>query len=338
MRPALLEILRCPRDGTSLGQSGDALACSQGHTFPVREGIPRFVADDHDQSATELTFGTKWGETAPESKRSLAEFQLRWFEQRFGWGDEQGLADHLAGCRRVLDAGAGLGYDAARYARLATNGDVVAFDLSSAIDIARRDHGNAPNLHFAQADIMEPPFEARSFDFVVSDQVIHHTPDTVRAFATLAGLVAPGGQFSVYVYRRKGMIRELVDDHVRAVTSAMPVEECMEFSEQVTELGRELSHLNATITLEKGIPLLGIPPGEHDVQRLVYWHVMKCYWNDDWDERLCMQTNFDWYHPPYATRHDEDEVRGWCKAAGLDVVHLDVVESGISVRAERPTG
>jgi hypothetical protein len=109
----------------------------------------------------------------------------------------------------------------------------------------------------------------------------------------------------------------------------------MEFSEQVAELGRELARLHATIHLDRGVPLLGIPPGDHDVQRLVYWYFLKCYSNEEQGEALSTLVNFDWYHPPYASRHTEDEVRGWCTAAGLDVVHLDVVESGISVRAER---
>jgi SAM-dependent methyltransferase len=209
-------------------------------------------------------------------------------------------------------------------------------DLTEAVDVAARDHGAIDNLHFVQGDIMAPPFAPGAFDFVVADQVIHHTPDTPRAFATLARLVAPGGQISVYVYRRKGLMRELADDHVRALTTAMSVDECMEFSEQVTELGRELSRVGGTVTLSQGVPLLGIPPGEHDVQRLLYWHFLKCFWSDDFGQDLSVQTNFDWYHPPYATRHTEDEVRGWSAAAGLDVVHLDTIESGISFRARRP--
>ena len=45
--------------------------------------------------------------------------------------------------------------------------------------------------------------------------------------------------------------------------------------------------------------------------------------------------NFDWYHPPYASRHTEEEVRGWCAALGLAVEHLDNGDAGISVVAAR---
>jgi SAM-dependent methyltransferase len=319
---------RCPIDGQRL----DEWTCPAGHRFPVVDGIPRLGLGDQADTAT--SFGSKWEATPSDERRWLSAFQFEWYDQRFGWGDERALADHLAGCRHVLDAGCGLGYDADRYARLAPHAEVVGFDLSDSVGLAQREF-DRPNLTFLQADIMAPPFAPGSFDFVVSDQVIHHTPDCAAAFARLAALVAPGGQLSVYVYRRKGLLRELADDHVRARTTAMSAEECMEFSRQVTELGRELSRANATIRLEQGIPLLGIPPGEHDVQRLVYWHFLKCWWNEDAGERQSVLTNFDWYHPPYASRHTEVEVRAWCEQAGLEVLHLDVGDSGISVRAGR---
>jgi hypothetical protein len=65
----------------------------------------------------------------------------------------------------------------------------------------------------------------------------------------------------------------------------------------------------------------------------VYWHFAKLYWN----ERLTLEenthVNYDWYHPRYAHRHSEEEVRAMCAAAGLQVVHLDAQESGFTVRA-----
>ncbi len=46
--------------------------------------------------------------------------------------------------------------------------------------------------------------------------------------------------------------------------------------------------------------------------------------------------NFDWYHPLCALRHTEDEVLEWCSDAELELVHLDVIESGNSLRARQP--
>jgi SAM-dependent methyltransferase len=335
MRDRLLELLVCPVDHGRLRRDDGALVDDHGHRYPIRDGIP-WLADPGEQAGTAETFGSKWSLVSEEERDRLAAFQFEWYDKRFGWGSEAGLARHLSGVERVLDAGTGTGYDADRYARLCP-GDVVAFDLSESVVAAAERWGERSNLHFAQGDILAPPFAAESFDFVVADQVIHHTPDCARAFRTLASLVRPGGQISVYVYKRKALIRELADEHVRAITTRMSVQECMEFSEQVTELGRELSRLGGRVSLERGVPLLGIEPGEHDVQRLVYWSFLKCFWNEDWDHRLNVLTNFDWYHPPYASRHTEEEMRGWCAECGLDVVHVDVVESGISIRAAKPS-
>ena len=163
--------------------------------------------------------------------------------------------------------------------------------------------------------------------------MLHHTPDCVRAFATMAELVPPGGQLAVYVYRKKAIIRELVDDHVIDMTARLSFEECLELSEQLTELGRELSRTGATVKLEHGVPLLGIEPGEHDVQRLIYWTMLKCFWNEDLGWHQSVMVNYDWYSPVFRSRHTEEEVLGWCRDAGLEVEHLDVIESGISVRA-----
>jgi len=351
MKASLLEVLVSPGEHRPLRLNGEprpagaetvdgSLSDDNGHQFEIRSGVPRMVppaqlAPGGEQSASAETFGAKWATLQEDQRDRLAAMQRGWFDRRFGFGDEAKLASFLAGRRRILDAGTGPGLNANRFAAL-TDNEVVGMDLSESISRAHESFGSLPNLHFVQGDVLEPPFPPESFDFVVSDQVIHHTPDCPRAFRTLAGLLRPGGQLAVYVYRRKPLMRELADEHVRALTTGMSVEECFEFSEQVTELGRALSGLEATVTLEKGVPLLGIEPGEHDVQRLIYWCFLKCYWNEELGEELSTLINFDWYHPVYASRHTESEVLGWCREAGLEVVHLDVMESGISVRAERP--
>jgi SAM-dependent methyltransferase len=333
MEPELLDLLACPHDGNALLKEEVGLHCGAGHRFVFADGIPDLTPGGADQARTAETFGAKWDLLREESRLRFDDFYHRWYDERFGWGDEAGLARFLAGKRAVLDAGCGLGRDVARYATLSKS-VVVGFDLSTAPARAQRLYGGE-RRHFLFGDIMAPPFRKRSFDFVVSDMVIHHTPDTARAFASLAELVAPGGQIAVYVYRRKALIRELADTNIRYVSTAMEMPDAIELAEQLTELGRELSRLDVKVTLEHGIPLLGIEPGEHDVQRLIYWHFLKCYWNEELGHDISVLTNLDWYHPPFAWRHTPEEVRAWCSQAELNVVHMDVAPSGISVRAER---
>jgi 2-polyprenyl-3-methyl-5-hydroxy-6-metoxy-1,4-benzoquinol methylase len=348
MHSSLLDILVAPAGGGALTLDADAdgaeieagtLIAADGTRFPIREGVPRMVPEQDssvtvDEGATQRSFGAKWAQYREEEKDQLADFQYEWFDERFGFDGERALADFLADKRRVLDAGTGPGLCAARCARL-SEAQVVGMDLSESVTMAHRRHAGQANLDYVQGDILNPPFAPGSFDFVVADQVLHHTPDCVRAFRTMADLVAPGGQLAAYVYRKKALLRELADEHIIDMTSRLSVDECLELSEQITELGRELSATGARVKLERGVPLLGIEPGEHDVQRLIYWTMLKCFWNEELGWRQSVLINYDWYSPVFRSRHTEDEVLEWCRDAGLDVVELDVIESGISVRAAR---
>ncbi|MBV9817453.1 MAG: methyltransferase domain-containing protein [Solirubrobacterales bacterium] len=348
MKTALLDVLAAPGDRSALTicderrENGEVLEGSliaqDGRRFEIRDGVPRMAPElqsADEQSDTRTTFGSKWQTISDEERDRLSVFQYRWFEQRFGFGDEDGLAAELQGARWVIDAGTGPGIQAARLARV-TDAQVLGMDLSESVVRARRSFAaERANLDYIQGDILDPPLRRGSFDLVVADQVLHHTPDCRRAFHSMAELVRPGGQLATYVYRIKPLLREIADEEVRKLTTRLSVDECMEFSEQVTELGRELSGLDAKVTLEKGIPLLGLEPGEHDVQRLIYWTFFKCFWNEELGEGVSNLVNFDWYHPPYASRHTEEEVLGWCRDAGLEVINLDVIESGISLRARR---
>jgi SAM-dependent methyltransferase/uncharacterized protein YbaR (Trm112 family) len=348
MKTNLLEVLASPGDLTNLTINGDGasgadllqgrLEGRDGHTFQIRDGVPRMAPELEEadpQADTRTTFGAKWRTITDEQRERLAEFQHRWFEQRFGFDDEDELARELAGASWVIDAGTGPGIQAARLAKV-SHAQVVGMDLSESVVRARQafatKHGN---LHYVQGDILNPPFRPGTFDFVVADQVLHHTPDCQRAFHSMAQLVRAGGQLAAYVYRVKPLLRELADERLRELTTRLTVEECMAFSERVTELGRELSNLGARITIQKGIPLLGLEAGEHDVQRLIYSTFFKCFWNEELGEGVSNLVNFDWYHPRYASRHTENEVLDWCRDAGLEIIHLDVIESGISVRARR---
>ena len=78
--------------------------------------------------------------------------------------------------------------------------------------------------------------------------------------------------------------------------------------------------------MPEDVPLLGISAGRHDVQRLIYWHFAKLFWNPELSFEENNHVNFDWYHPRYAHRQTEDEVRRWCDDAGLEIVRLDVQE------------
>ncbi len=351
MKRSLLDYIVCPVDGQALrleqadespgtGEIAEGtLRCREGHAYPITRGVPRLFAQERlpeGARSTKDSFSSKWRRIPAFGHEDASrELYVNWYLQRYGYGTVDGLRAVLRDRRFILDAGTGLGRDALLYSEN-TPGQVFGVDLSESIDFAYEHIGDRHNVHLIQADLTALPFRAGFFDYLASDQVIHHTPDTAASFRSLSRHLAPGGQMVIYVYRKKGPIREFCDDFLRAHYTRAPEEECYEFSRAMTALGKALSDLGIDFEVPEDIPILGIKAGRQNLQRFVYWNVFKCYWNDSLDFETNVMTNFDWYHPRHAHRHTPEEVLAWVAECGLEVVHFDVIESGISVRARRP--
>lgn len=346
MRESLLSQLRCPSSGSPLqlevlerrGQEIEtgALVCPAAR-YAIRGGVPRFVGGDMspDQEQTVRTFSAKWAEI-PDYAANPAALRLReaWFYERFGFqGGDEALSRFLQGRRRILEAGVGAGIDTARYLRTC-QAELVALDISDVVDTTRRQFGD--RVHVVQADLGALPFPSGWFDVISCDQVLHHTPDPPAYLARLVRGLAPGGHLLLYVYRRKGPLREFADDLLRGRTIEASEEEARDLCRRLTNFGRALTDLHATVTLEDDLPELGIAKGTYDVQRLIYDHIMKCFWNEALPYDVNVMVNYDWYRPKHAFRYTLEDVRGWCSENGLVLEREHVAPSGISVIARRP--
>jgi arsenite methyltransferase len=332
---SLLEVLADPRTGEPLTlETDDRLVAPDGRAYPIVDGIPRFV-DEQDQVAA--SFGFKWSRGESFGSPAMHRHQSEWIARKYGFESPAAMRAWFGARERILDAGCGAGLTTSLWMEpgWSRRAEWVGIDVSSAIDVARERLGACERTHFVQADVLRLPFRPSSFDTVFSEGVLHHTPSTREAFDALVPLLRPGGELLVYVYRRKAPVREFTDDHVRGLVSELPPDEAWEALRPLTRLGQSLAELRTEIEVVEDVPLLGIAAGRYDVQRLVYWHVAKLFWNEEYSFEENHHLNFDWYHPRYAHRHTEEELRAWCADAGLEVVHLDVQESGLTVRARR---
>ena len=169
-------------------------------------------------------------------------------------------------------------------------------------------------------------FRAGAIDLVSCDQVLHHTespPKTLEEFHRITSL---SGTLNTYVYAKKALPRELLDDHFRHAAKDLSHEEIWGMSKALTELGRRLSELNINIEFPD-IPTLGIRGGRQDLQRFIYWNFIKCFWNESMGEELSISTNFDWYSPSNAFRYNKDEFLGMCRHAGWSNTFLHSEEA-----------
>jgi SAM-dependent methyltransferase len=263
-----------------------------------------------------------------------AKMMEKWLLPRYGWTDQKAYVEFMNTKSIMLDAGCGLGREALRMVQANPQAQIIGLELSECVDEAARHARNrgVANVFYIQADLTAPPLKHSSFDFIISEGVLHHTPNTEQAFRALVPLLTSGGEIAFYVYRKKAPIREYADDYIRNLIQDIPPDKAWEMMEPLTKLGKALSDLKVEIDIVEDVPVLGIKAGRYDVQRLIYYTMFKCYWNDrlTFDENV--HINFDWYHPRYAWRHTEEEVRKWISDAGLRLVHENIEESGITIR------
>jgi len=224
MKPRLVELLACPRcradlelsvDQVSDGEVMEGLLRCVGcdARFPVRAGVPRFTETTktgHQETAA--AFGYQWKHFATLNGRYRQQF-LDWIrpvEASFFQG------------RTVLEGGCGKGRHTALAAEFGAR-DVVAMDLSEAVDVAFANTGRHPAVHIVQADLNHPPVKP-VFDYAFSIGVLHHLPEPEAGFRALTGRLRPGGAVSAWVYGREGngWIVHIVSPIRERLTSRLP--------------------------------------------------------------------------------------------------------------------
>jgi arsenite methyltransferase len=306
-------------------------------SYVITKGIPRFVdVEDQGQKQTEKSFAYKWSQCETYDSLPFRMTAQKWIVQRYGFKDSREMGSYFKGRRRILDAGCGSGFSTSLWMDPPWEGECwLGVDISTAIDTARERLGLTRKTHFIQADILRLPFLEGTFDTIIAEGVLHHTPSTELALKSLIPLLQKGGEVMFYVYREKGPIREFTDGYVRNIISSSSPEEAWNHLRPLTKLGQTLSELRTEVEVLEDIPYLGIKAGRYDIQRLVYWHFAKLFWNEAFTFEENNHVNFDWYHPKYAHRQTEEEVRRWCGEAGLSIFHFDIQESGFTVRAIR---
>lgn len=311
------------------------LTCECGNAYPIVECIPRIFpsafADfpefvysfskeisqiapsalekrklsvrEQLSETTKIVFGIQWKIWGMEKKifgrsyQEIKEYMLNYLMPSYA------TEKYLSPERLILDAGCGHGL----YVEILSKEyqtEVIGLELSQAAEVAWTRNSKNPTAHIIQGDILSPPFAQKTFDFVFSNGVIHHTPNTRMAFHQIAELVKTGGVCSIWVYPKWSWLWETVQGVIRAITTRIPP--------------RWLYYLCYI-----PVPLLSIFPS--------YSHTKlgKASW------RQCAQVVWDFYSPRYQTHHTQEEINQWFKEEGFTDVENEgppITASGRKVR------
>ena len=335
-----LSILTCPFSQGPLEQlSTGELYCSLSElTYPVRDGMARFVREiESGQKQVMDGFSFKWKRSEWGYEEDHIKLLKKFFYDRFCFSSDTDVKNFFSG-KTVLHAGVGNGQSEQHYLKYCK--EVWGVDISSSVDALKSNWSKyypdlARRFKTCQADLMTLPFKDGFFDVVLSDGVLHHTPDTFAALQSITKKVRVGGHVMFYVYVTKPPIREFVDDYIREKVTNLSPQDAWEALEPLTALAKDLSYKKQEINIPEEFDLLGFKKGNFNLQRWMYWNILKLYWNDDFSFDDNNHVNYDWYYPKYAWRHTPDEVRNWLSKLNLQENVFNVTESGISVIAKR---
>jgi ubiquinone/menaquinone biosynthesis C-methylase UbiE len=184
-------------------QTNPTQPISPAHPGVDPEELARHIAEMYrdvaNEAATDLHFPTGRGlaEALGYPSELLDRLPAEAVNSFAGVGYHFGLARLLPG-ERVLDLGSGSGMDVfAAAAQVGPHGSVVGVDITpeqlrKAERLTRDEH-----VTFLHARIEELPFDAGSFDVVISNGVVNLASDKRRVFTEAARVLRPGGRLAL---------------------------------------------------------------------------------------------------------------------------------------------
>jgi len=293
MKENMLELLVCPHCHANLELKDSSIASGEirsgvlrcaacDRSYPIVDFIARFVATDSYVD----TFSFEWNKFHDVQMDILnrTDISEKTFSSKTGWFPED-----LRG-KRILDVGVGAG----RFADVVSRwgGEAIGVDLSFAVNAADKNIGRRHNVHILQADLFRLPFREGTFDAIYSIGVLHHTPDTEKAFQAIVPYLKNGGEIAIFLYAYGPY--HAWSDRWRKMTTRLP-----------TRLTYCLSSIAVPLYYIHKVPFLG------KVTQLLLPTSMWPDWRWRWLDTL------DWYTPRYQWKHSWPEVYRWFQEAGL---------------------
>lgn len=323
----LLHIERPPENQT--------VVLVNGATYRMQKGLLRRNAGySVEQDQTRSAFGYQWKRL--RYTKAAHRFQVEWFDETFP-GYRHRLGEWLSPGSLVLDAGCGAGFSAIGFfGEWLRAVQYVGVDISDSIDQAVRnfrDKGFPGD--FLQDDITQLPFGEGGFDFIFSPGVLQHTDSVAHSLSQLSRHLRRGGRLLLWVYHRQPPLRALTDLYIRDHLSKFDNHRASHVLTPLTNFGKALAELHVEVAVPEDIPMLGIPAGRYDLQRLIYHYVLKCFYNPSLGIARSNMQNFDWFRPRNAHTHTVDEIQAYCRSARLCIEYTRSTVSGISVVARK---
>ena len=178
--------------------------------------------------------------------------------------------------------------------------EVLCVDLSAAVEAAFANTQHLSNVHVVQADLFKLPFRHESFELIYSIGVLHHTPDTKKAFLSLVSFLKEDGLISIWVYPDTPDLAQRLSDRIRTVSTRMN-----------PRLLHKFCWLAVPAYYVYNVPFLG----------KAIFHFFPPFSKEPyWEDRVL--DTFDWYSPKFQWKQTYPQVHDWFREANLTDIHV----------------
>lgn len=287
--------------------------------YAIRDGIPRFCEDGAYAESFAYEWG-RFGQTQLESENRASRMRDA---TRVAFLEQTGFTEDNMRGRTVVEFGCGPG----RFLDIAKSmgATVIGLELTSAVDVARKNLGGGPGVFLVQGSALSPPFRKGIFDFGFTIGVLHHTPAPCQGAKALIDVVRPGGGVAISVYPEGGFY------------SFPSVYWTRKFINRVESLigsrcARSVAMVYAWLSASVFYPLFWLIIKVPGVGRWLagFWAYFFVVVIVAPDMRWRVLDTFDAITPRYASTHTPEEVEFWMRGFGCESVRPTAVKFGFS--------
>ncbi len=331
-REKLNSVFRCPKCGGTIEIMEEYAVCAKcSFKYKIDDGIVNFVTEVTSSNVEQTVdaFGWQWNNTMSGHTDGSMKYGDDLFFSRYNLTQDELI--ELVKDKVVLDPAVGSGrveHIFGKHPKV-----VYANDLSNAVYAAKKNLTSFgfDNIVYLRSDMQELPFADEFFDIVICHATLQHVENPKKALQTMLSKLKKDGLILFDLYKKAAPVRDFCDDFVRSKISDLPPEKAYEQVMQITKLGEALRAQNIKITVPCDIPMLEIEAGEYDLQRFLYYKILKMFWNDGMSLEENHIVNFDWYYPKISPRFTEEEVKTMMSELNVEIIDYKATEGGIGV-------
>jgi len=304
-----------------------AIHCQCGESFPVIRSVPRMLCSNLRGSLAGIypDFYAKYarllkvepnlgyGSHMVVKEETMERFGYEWTQfpeyecDNFQTFVQPLPSDFFEG-KLGLDVGCGAGRHARQASQLGA--EIVAVDLSQAVDSAFKNTSNNIRVHVIQADVYHLPFSRGIFDFIYSLGVLHHLPEPEKAYHALPPYLKSGGALFVWLYAHS--TRKEFLEWLRYVAQKMS-------NKGIRHMAWLCNLVDYGIAVNLYRMLRAVPGLGDAAERAAPLRVR------EYARHGYSVSYTDWYDrlsAPVTNYYREDELRGWLARSGLSNTRL----------------